>query len=100
MDRLGPNRRAHLEHLLPETVSQTRSGNKALEVAENTWQRVGEFADANPDDLNAAALEAAAKEGVRSASKAVVETKMLQGELEDELFATGEEADEWFQRHQ
>ena len=100
MSRLGANRRAHLDHSLKSTREERLEKDRYQDIAENTWQRAGDLADASPQSPFYAALEAAAKELVRDASLSSVEIKMQQGEIEDELFATGEEAEDWDPNHQ
>lgn len=100
MDTLGSNRRIHLEYILGKTYSERKMCDRALETAENTWRNISDISRAKPDDRNAAALADSAHEILRATSIASVETKMLQGEIEEELFASGEEADDWYKSHQ
>ncbi|WP_107498594.1 hypothetical protein [Thalassobius sp. I31.1] len=100
MERLGPNRRAHLEHELQTTTEEVARHARDETAADFTWRKAIEISDSAPKDPSAAALESAAKEIVREKSLSSVPSKMLQGELEDELFSNAEEADDWYNRHQ
>ena len=100
MSRIGANRFAQVNYELHETVKEVRKQEAVLESKLSSWQRIGEIARTDPENAFCAAQEVEAKEDVREASLATVESKMRQGELEDELFATGEDADDWYSKHQ
>lgn len=91
------NYRTHLEHELDHLIDQERAAQRESSKDEDTWKRAFSIAESFVDSPNEAAdqAEATTKEGFRASHTKVSHIRFDRGEIEDELFRFGEEAESW-----
>ena len=91
------NYRTHLEHELNNLIDKECTARKESSKDEGTWKRAFSVAESFIDSPNEAAdqSEATAKEGFRTSHTKVSDIRSERGEIEDELFQSGEEAESW-----
>lgn len=91
------NYRTHLEYELSHLIDKERSARRVASKDEDTWKRAFSVAESfmNSPDEAADQAEATAKEDFRTSHDEVAQIRTARGEVEEELFRFGEEAESW-----